>query len=72
MKKYKYAKDSSFVGITIIEIDTTICARCGEDVIQQERKAIMAAYGISDQPPQPTSLTLTDLQNIVRRFSNGR
>lgn len=50
------------------DIYAAIQRKLGESVVQQERRAIMSSFGIPDTPPQPKGLTLSDLEDLIKRF----
>lgn len=49
------------------EIYAAVQRKISESVIQQERRAIMSAFGIPDAP-QPKGLMLSDLEDLIKRF----
>jgi hypothetical protein len=50
------------------DIYAAVQRKLSDSIIQQERKSFMAALGISDGPPQPTGLTLADLEDVIKKF----
>lgn len=50
------------------DIYAAIQRKMSDSIIQQERKAFMSAFGIPDVPPKPKGLTLSDLEDLIKRF----
>ena len=50
------------------EIYSAIQKKMSDVIIQQERKALASIFGVPDVPPQSNGLTLSDLEDVIKRF----
>jgi hypothetical protein len=53
------------------EIYSAIQKKMSDSVLEQERKAFASLLGVDTSPLQPKGLTLSDLQDVIKRFETG-
>jgi hypothetical protein len=53
------------------EIYDAIQKKMSNSIVEQERKALMSIYGVSGEP-QSKGLTLSDLQDVIKRFEEDK